>query len=415
MNSLTIDGTATDVTGQSFKVTNLQAGEARMDLAKQWASRPHDQRYLSLSAMYAKRKAAFDASFQGTFKPGDLKAIMPEITNSDSVNKLTFQAKSSSPMAASNWSFGQLAQRANAPASYLRKLPSPLVADCVNYGLRYNGNDEGVKIYVHELPEAQDGVKHELRAVTGPNYGRIPDHEVIRAVQNIAGDGTGSHRWKVPGVMDWSSMVYDPNVPVSLDTTTLYASDRDFFAFLVDDRNPIEVGTVNNRRTGLPEPDLMFRGFYITNSEVGSSTLKLASFYLRAVCCNRIMWGVEKFSEISIRHTKLAPSRFVHQAEPALLSFANGSVDRVVEGVRLAKEAVVARNDDELLDFLKKRSMTQATAKRIMDTALIEEGRPARTVWDVAQGITAVARDVAHMDVRVDLEHEAAKLLNSVA
>ena len=40
--------------------------------------------------------------------------------------------------------------------------------------------------------------------------------------------------------------VYDPEVPVTKDTTTLFASDRDIFVFLVDDRNPIEVGKLPN-------------------------------------------------------------------------------------------------------------------------------------------------------------------------
>ena len=41
----------------------------------------------------------------------------------------------------------------------------------------------------------------ELRAVTGPDYGRIYDHELVSAVQRIAGNGTGDTRWKVPGVL----------------------------------------------------------------------------------------------------------------------------------------------------------------------------------------------------------------------
>ena len=56
------------------------------------------------------------------------------------------------------------------------------------------------------------------------------------------------------------------------------------FVFLVDDLNPIEAGR-------LPDgsPDLYFRGFYAWNSEVGSRTLGIASFFLRAVCQNRTL------------------------------------------------------------------------------------------------------------------------------
>src|SRR3546814_4893333 len=78
----------------------------------------------------------------------------------------------------------------------------------------------------------------------------------------IAGDGVGQTRWKVPGVLDWSNMHYNPYVDVSRDTTTLYASDRDVFLFLVDDTHPIEAGQLPNG-----EPALYFRGFYRWNSE----------------------------------------------------------------------------------------------------------------------------------------------------
>ena len=50
-------------------------------------------------------------------------------------------------------------------------------------------------------------------------------------LQRIAGDGTGDTRWKVPGVLDWSTMTHNPFVDVSKDSTTLYASDRDVFLF----------------------------------------------------------------------------------------------------------------------------------------------------------------------------------------
>src|SRR3546814_1075439 len=99
---------------------------------------------------------------------------------------------------------------------------------------------EQVKLY-----QTHDG-RTELRAATGPDYGRIFDHELVAAVMKIAGDGVGQTRWKVPGVLDWSNMHYNPYVDVSRDTTTLYASDRDVFLFLVDDTHPIEAGKLPN-------------------------------------------------------------------------------------------------------------------------------------------------------------------------
>ena len=102
------------------------------------------------------------------------------------------------PLAPTHWSFGQLASLVGAPATYLRQLPAPLAGINLQYGLTSH-RAELVKTL-----EAEDG-RVELRAVTGPDYGRIYDHELVAAVQRIAGDGTGDTRWKVPGVLDWST------------------------------------------------------------------------------------------------------------------------------------------------------------------------------------------------------------------
>jgi hypothetical protein len=116
------------------------------------------------------------------------------------------------PVAPTHWSFGQLASLVGAPATYLRQLPAPLAGINLQYGLTSH-RAEQVKTL-----EIEDGCI-ELRAVTGPDYGRIFDHELVAAVQRIAGNGTGDTRWKVPGVLDWSTGVYNPRVDITEDTT----------------------------------------------------------------------------------------------------------------------------------------------------------------------------------------------------
>jgi hypothetical protein len=145
------------------------------------------------------------------------------------------------PIAPTHWSFGQLASQVGAPAAYLRQLPAPLAGINLQYGLTSH-RAEQIKTL-----ETDNG-RVELRAVTGPDYGRIYDHELVEAVQRIAGNGTGDTRWKVPGVLDWSTGIYNPRVDITKDTTTLYASDRDVFLFLVDDLNPIEAGGCRTAR-----------------------------------------------------------------------------------------------------------------------------------------------------------------------
>lgn len=369
-------------------------------VSSEWFSRPDDEKYLSLSDLYASVKGRTERSRTRTVESS---AIRVEAHREDPEQLALVLPDAEAPVAPTHWSFGQLASLVGAPAAYLRQLPAPLAGINLQYGLT-NHRAEQVKTM-----EVANG-RTELRAVTGPDYGRIYDHELVSAVRRIAGNGTGDTRWKVPGVLDWSTGVYNPMVDVTKDTTTLYASDRDVFLFLVDDMNPIEAGT-------LPDgsPDLFFRGFYCWNSEVGAKTLGIASFYLRAVCQNRNLWGVEDFQEISIRHSKYAANRFAHEAAPALTRFANSSPAPFIEGIRAAREKIVARSDEDRADFLRKRGFSKAETAKIVETVLAEEGRPPESVFDFVQGITAVARSKPQQDARLAMETRAKTLLERAA
>ena len=396
-NLETLDGRR-DASG-GYKV-DISRGERIGRVSSEWFSRPDDERYQSLSELYASVKGRAERSRTRTVESA---AIRVEAHRDDPENLALILPDAEAPVAPTHWSFGQLASLVSAPAAYLRQLPAPLAGINLQYGLTSH-RAEQIKTL-----ETEDG-RTELRAVTGPDYGRIYDHELVAAVQKIAGNGTGDTRWKVPGTLDWSSGVYNPMVDITKDTTTLYASDRDVFLFLVDDMNPIEAGK-------LPDgsPDLYFRGFYCWNSEVGAKTLGIASFYLRAVCQNRNLWGVEDFQEISIRHSKYAANRFAHEAAPALTRFADSSPQPFVEGIRAARERIVARSNDDRTDFLRKRGFSKAETARIVETVLAEEGRPPESVFDFVQGITAVARSKPQQDARLEMEGKAKKLLERAA
>lgn len=381
-----------------YKV-DISRGERIGRVSSEWFSRPDDERYLSLSDLYAAVRARAD---RATARTVESRAIRVEASRDDAERLALIVPGRDEPIAPTHWSFGQMCSLVGAPAGYMRQLPAPLAGINMQHGL-LSHRAELVKTL-----EADDG-RIELRAVTGPDYGRIWDHELVAAVMKIAGEGTGDTRWKVPGLLDWSTMTHNPFVEVTKDTTTLYASDRDVFLFLVDDTHPIEAGRLPNG-----DPDLYFRGFYCWNSEVGSKTLGMASFYLRAVCMNRNIWGAEGFEEISIRHSKFASHRFAHQAAPALERFAMSSPMPFLAGIRAAREQIVARKDDDRESFLRRRGFSRPETEKIIATVLEEEGRPPESIFDFVQGITALARTKPHQDSRLELEGKAAKLLSSV-
>src|SRR5215470_7040681 len=168
----------------AFKVANLYAGESKMDLSLQWQARPHDQRYLSLSDLWNAVHNRSANARQAKLRTSEIQLIAPEPTDKAATHRLTAEINGGE-VAFSNWSFGQTCNLAGAPASYLRTLPSQMVAPALQYGLRYNRKVDMVKAY-------DNG--DSLMAMTGPDYGRIFDYEVVDAVQGFV---EGTH-WKVP-------------------------------------------------------------------------------------------------------------------------------------------------------------------------------------------------------------------------
>ena len=382
-----------------YKV-DISRGERIGRVSSEWFSRPDDERFLSLTELHAAVKARAE---RATTRTVETREVRVEASRDNAERLALIVPGRDQPVTPTHWSFGQLASLVGAPAGYLRQLPAPLAGINLQHGLIEH------RAELMKTLETEDG-RVELRAVTGPDYGRIWDHELVAAVMKIAGNGTGDTRWKVPGLLDWSTMTYNPLVDITRDTTTLYASDRDVFLFLVDDLHPIEAG-----RLPSGDPDLFFRGFYAWNSEVGSKALGMASFYLRAVCMNRNIWGAEGFEEISIRHSKFAANRFAHEAAPALENFASSSPAPFMAGIKAARERIVARKDEDRETFLRKRGFSRGETEKIIATVLREEGHPPASIFDFVQGITALARDKSHQDVRLELEGKAGKLLATAA
>jgi hypothetical protein len=393
MNMMTLSQGQQPVS-RSFRV-DVSRGQRIGRVSSEWFSRPDDDRYLNLPELY---EAVRGRAERAQARTVESRAIRVE-ANRDNPERLALSLPGrDEPVAPTHWSFGQLCTLVGAPTSYLRQLPAALSAINLQHG-SLSHRAELVKIL-----EADIG-RVELRAVTGPDYGRIWDHELVAAVMKIAGNGTGDTRWKVPGVLDWSTMTHNPHVDVTKETT-LYASDRDVFLFLVDDVNPIEAGRLADGSS-----DLYFRGFYCWNSEVGSKTLGIASFYLRAVCMNRNLWGVENFEEITIRHSKFAAQRFAHEAAPALTSFANSSPSPFVASIMAARQRIVARSDEDRENFLRKNGFSKSETSKVIEAVLGDENRKPESIFDFVQGITAVARGKAHQDSRLELEGKAKRLM----
>jgi len=297
------------------------------------------------------------------------------------------------PAEPTHWSFGQIASLVGAPANYLRDMPAPIVADCLNYGLRFSRDIDDVGLLFTE--KENDVV--ELRAATGPRYGRVWNCEVADALVERFGDGIHG-TWRVPGE-------FGNDVVVTKDNTTLFASDRDMFVFLADEHDRIEVP---GRRDG--QVGQMARGFFVWNGEVGAATLGAGFFLFDFVCCNQIVWGARDYNEVRIRHTAGAPDRWLEEVTPVLTEYAEGSAKPVLETIERAKQKRLDDVDKFLTEQFGKRMVSD-----VKETHMLQEQRPIETLWDVTTAVTAYARNVPNNDRRIELEREAGKVLQLAA
>lgn len=343
--------------------------------SRQWRERPADQRYQTLDELSAAVTARRDVA-RGLTTTTESIQISPDL-------QLLLPGESN-PAEMTAWSFGQVAASVGAPARYLRTLPDPIAQQALSYGLQHRDDTrEESKLYL--IPNA-DETALELRAATAPTYGRIFDAEVVAVAQDMVRASGGAF----DNPLEWGGR-----------KAGLYASDRDVFMFLVDGGSIVDGGS---------ERDQLNRGIFLWNSEVGAATFGFQTFFFRAVCGNHLIWGAENVKALKIRHTSGAPARFVNEVFPALQEYIRQSTGAYEDAIQRAKKYRMPITEKEQQEFLEKQGFTKAETKRALALAAAEEGSTG-SLWDVIQGFTAAARQLAHVDARVSLERRAGKLM----
>jgi hypothetical protein len=160
-----------------------------MQASRQWASRPTDERFTSLTALHEHTSAQRSISAQKVVSSHSLE-LRPAAD--DEMKGIEIYGPNGHGFKPTHWSFGQLATLAEAPAGYLRTLPAPLAADALNYGLRFKRDVSEVGVLLR-----RNGY-NELAAATGPRYGRVWNHEITSQLVDRFGNGIDGD-WRVPG------------------------------------------------------------------------------------------------------------------------------------------------------------------------------------------------------------------------
>src|SRR6478609_3859260 len=292
---------------------------------REWASRPPDERYASVHALYEAARARRQQLEERTIETGEFRT---EAVDDD----LAFRESSGRTATLTHWSFGQLATIAGAPPNYLRSLPASIASSAINFGL------SRIERAQHQLFVA-DTAPWTVHAITSPRYARVHHDELASRVLDLMAQHPA---WHLPlGYKDGEFGA--EKVP-----SGAYLGDRDMFLFLVDGNRDLDDPT-DSSQSGL------FRGFILRKSDVGAAALSLDVFLFRAVCGNHIIWGFQHVAGFRRRHIgtsiQEAWSRSLKSAHEAL--DADPADDRAMLLRATARE--IAPTRDGVLDAVTQR------------------------------------------------------------
>lgn len=345
---------------------------------QQWSTRPADERFASLTSMHDAAMAIRTNAAVANIKANALRAVAHD-------NVLSIESKTGKPAQLTNWSFSQIAERAHAPAAYLKTLPATVAADCLNAGLDRK-DDAALQLLVDKT-----GDHLTARAVTSDKYSRIWNSDITKRLVALEAEG-----------------VWQP-APAAFDGSRgLYLGDRDMFAFLVDnDRRIFET---------LPGGGLS-RGFMTWNSEVGGGAFGFMSFLYEYVCGNHRIWGATNVAEFRVIHIGHGQDRKAFQQLTCeLVKYAESSAADDEAKIEAARTFQIGASKDEVLNAvfaLKSPLLTRSMIGKAYDVAEAQVdwyGSP-RSAWGFAGGLTQIARDLPNANDRNALDTAAAKVM----
>lgn len=348
---------------------------------RQWASRPEDERFTSLTDLHTACKQYAQEAAEKAVPFTDMR-----VENVD--GDVQLMGKAGVPARLTHWAFGQLCSRLEAPASYLRELPATLACQNLNHGLAQRIKDATGNAVANLLFHKNGGLL--LRAITTDAYTRIWNYEVAERLLDLQGQG-------------WSPA--KPDIRVIDDRLPLYASDHDMFVFL---SNP----NVTVAERGADSP--MYRGVIVENSEVGASALKLSRFLYREMCGNHIIWGASEVVDISVRHIGNARQRWGYYAAQ-IRRYAESSASDEEAKIAEAKGHIIGATKEDVLDALfGKRSLglSRKTLEAGYDAVVESQDGPANTQWGIVQGLTRHSQTIPYADKRTDVDKAAGKIMD---
>ena len=391
-------------------MTRTKRGTNLVAASREWSTRPADQRFWNLRDLFEQSKEYAEQTSTRAAKLSECE-VVPYNTE-DLALKMPSHAMGYRNMATfQHYSFGQLCNIAQAPTNYLRGLPAQLAADNLNHGLRQVSGDQSLLLH-------QNGGL-QLRCVTSDAYSRIWNYEVAEMALALE-EGEG---WRTPPARPCGL----PGVPTRIATDAdvmhkcahpsmgirvgdeispagLYVSDHDLFIFQVNEDYAIDAG----------DGEMLYRGVFWSNSEVGDARFRGTMFLFDSVCGNHIVWSAKIVADITIVHRGNAQEVFREMMAQATNMMTMSAHDDEFR-IQKAKMHLLGAGQAEVVRLvfgkswgLSKENCEQAYVLAIRHAE--DHGTEPNTAWGYASGLTRLSQGV-YADRRVELDRAAGKIL----
>lgn len=363
---------------------------------EQWRERPADQRYESLQALLTATRDHKARSIDAHGRLRDFKVL-------SSGNELYIEGKTKQQATPTHWAFTQLCARAKAPAGYLRELPTDLAAKALSHGL---ANAEETKDGSFLLRRGAGGL--ELCCATSDRYVRVWNHEIAETLCELESLGLGwqfPEPYRRPGTAAGSEGARGQKAAKQVPIA--FASDHDMFAFMVNYARPIDL-----------DGQLLSRGFFIENSEVGARAVKLTMFLFDFVCGNIMVWGARNVQEVSISHIGSVRKNVLDvngNALKMLSAYADTAESEQIADIRAAQKLLLGETQTEVVGKLFGRRELGLSKKALNAAFEVAKETPRygdpHSAWAMINGLTEVSQRGEYTDERIDLDRAAGKIL----
>ena len=282
-----------------------------------------------------------------------------------------------------DWSFRQLCKQLSAPAEFISKLSPQLASDCMQEATvqREADSRKGKSVFYMDKDES-GGSEGTIRAITTDRYVRVYDKEVMTQVEKY---GSG------------------------MTPQGLYSGERDIFMFMTNEEMKVDINGED-----------LNRGFMVWNSEVGSRTFGVMSFYYRTICSNHIVWGCQNVNERVSKH--IGQVRDIFNELPYFIEWAsnNDTLINDADAVKKAQEMLLGKDPVECATVLRKMGWGKKASEAIVQEAEVDHERfntPGEpySIWGIVQGATAYSQRHDNLDDRFAEDLKISKLLDKAA